>query len=47
MHEIVKVGTGQLRGSVEGGVARFLGVPYAAPSRPSCRERPVSCILNA
>ena len=31
MHEIVETSTGAVRGAVEGDVARFLAIPYAAP----------------
>jgi carboxylesterase type B len=40
MDSVVSTTNGQLRGSVDGGVHRFLGVPYAAPASGANRLRP-------
>jgi carboxylesterase type B len=40
MDSVVSTTNGQLRGSADGGVHRFLGVPYAAPASGANRLRP-------
>jgi carboxylesterase type B len=45
MDSVVSTTNGQLRGSVDGGVHRFLGVPYAAPASGANRLRPPQPVL--
>ncbi|MCU1435021.1 MAG: carboxylesterase type [Pseudarthrobacter sp.] len=40
MSTIVRTKQGQLRGIADGGIHRFLGLPYAAPTSGANRFRP-------